>query len=284
MIFRDRDLYSAEKCTEISVRESDELRRDLRLAGILFRKIGGTLKTIGEASATKASDPTCALVRIADNGLEAVVDNQFHMIVGNAEFLKKNGIRIPRESSDKALRRTRNVSMMYVAIDGVLKLSYEIEYTLKNDFEQLAAELADFDTAIAIQSYDPNLNESFLNETRSDESAPIRVIKPGRYEADSVIETADTGAVALGMREDIVYPLHAAKRVQRAKRFGIRWQILLSLLACPGLAVLGYLGYAHYVGALAILAYHVLGLLFTWLASALHLNRRTLHIRRNTTK
>ncbi|MBQ7335156.1 MAG: hypothetical protein IJW92_01610 [Clostridia bacterium] len=280
VIFHDTDLYSAEKCTEISVRESEDLRRDLRLAGILFRKIGGTLESIGNTSLSKAPDPPTALVRITDSGIEAVVDNQYHMIAGSADFLRKSGIRIPKESSDKALRRTENVSLMYVAIDGVLKLSYEIEYNAKASFEETVGFLADMGTAIAVQSYDPNLSEKFVQDSRLENATPVRVIKPGKYEADNVLQLVDSGAVALGQPSDIVYPLHAAKAVSDNKLFAWRFQLVSSCIAAITIAVLTLLNMGGYIGALSVAAYQVLCILISLLASQLHLNKRSLHFRK----
>ena len=111
------------------------MRRDLKLADILFRKIGGSLEEIGKATSPKSNDPAVALVRIADTGVEAVIDNQYHVIAGDATFLKKSGIRIPKETADRALRRSKNVGLLYFAVDGILKLTYDIEYALDPNFE-----------------------------------------------------------------------------------------------------------------------------------------------------
>ena len=153
LIFRDTSLYTAQKCTEIAVREGDDFRNDLRGSSILFRKLGGTLEPLGQSvPATQKTDPPVSVVRIQDNGVEAMVDNRYHILVGSAEFLRRGGVRVPKESTDKELRRTANVSLMYVAIDGVLKLSYEIEYHTKPTFENLIRDLADTGASIAVWS------------------------------------------------------------------------------------------------------------------------------------
>ncbi len=283
VIFSDADLCSAEKCAEIAVRESEDFREDLRLAGALFGKIGGSLSSISRSTVTRAgSDAQVAFVRIADNGVEAVVDNRNHMIAGSAEFLKKSGIRVSKETTDRALRRASNVGMMYVAINGVLKLSYEMEYTFRPAFETMAAELAEIDTAVAIQSYDPNLNESFLQSAREG-GIPIRVIKPGRFESDSVSQTSDTGAVALDESMDILYPLYAAKGVDLSHKFGFFLQLWISLgsaVAVTVLSLLGGTGIIEWLTPSLLGAYHLCIIAITALASAAYINRFTLRIRR----
>lgn len=283
VIFSDTDLYNVEKCTEIAMRESDDFRRDLRLAGILFRKIGGTLAGLGESYATKSADPSVAFVRIADYGVEAVVDNQYHMIAGNAEFLKKCGIRVPKESSDRALRRTPNTSILYVAIDGILKVSYEIEYSVNPSFEILANDLSDIDTAVAIQSYDPNLNERFLQISREENAAHVRVIKLGKYEPETVLRSCDTGAVALDRPEDIVYPLHAAKAIRTARTFGLYLQYAASAFGAVAATVLSIISFGapfEWLHPLTIAAYHLSCMLIAGTASFVYLNKHTLCIRK----
>ncbi len=272
VIFRDSELYTAEQCTEIAVREGDDFKNDLRLAGILFRKLGGTLKRIGESARTTLNDPPVVIVRIHDNGVEAIVDNRYHMVAGSAEFLKRVGVRVPRESTDKILRRTANTSVMYVAIDGVLKLSYEIEYTTNASFEELICDLSDAGIAVAIHSYDPNLDETFLQKSRSDLAVPIHAVKPGRFEEDKPMESVDTGAVALGESNDIVYPIYAARGIDGLRRFGTRIQLISALLATAASVVLSILGRHQLLSLLPILGYQLLWIAVSVVASFSELN------------
>jgi len=282
VIFNDSDLYEAEKSTELSLKESDELRRDIKLTSILFRKIGGALDRIGRPPLMMDNDPPVAFVRIADYGLEAVVDNRYHMIVGSADYLRKSGIRVPEESSDRILRRTENVGVMYVAVDGILKLNYEIEYSVKPSFEALAADLAEIDTAVAIQSYDPNLNEAFLQISRPEHAVPIRVIKPGRFESESegIRKESDTGAVALGNMTDIVYPLHAAKRVEETKSLGIRLQLIFSAAGTLTVILLCLLTQLSFLSPILIAAYHVACIIAMLITTHVRISKRTLRLQK----
>ncbi len=281
VIFNDEKLCYAKSCTELSVRQSDDLRKDLKLAGILFRKIGGALQTLDQATPGKTQDPAVAFVHIADTGVEAVIDNQYHVIAGNAEFLKKSGVRVPRETTDRALRRAVNVGVLYIAVDGVLKLSYEIEYGVDTRFEELAERLADPDTSIAIQSYDPSLNAAFLQNLRAEDAVPVRVIKPGKYESLAPLEISDTGAVSLGNEEHIVYPLYAAKKVYSAKRTALVLQYVITSLGAVGVTLLSLLSLQSYLTPLAIGAFHLLWILISYIVSIALINKQTLYLRRD---
>ena len=239
VIFNDSELYTAQKCTQISVRDGEDFRHDMKLAGILFRKMSGTMDAAG-MNAKPGDDLPVVFLRMADGGAEALVDNRYHMLAGNAAFLGKSGVRIPRESTDRSAKRAGNVSLMYVAIDGVLKLSYEIEYSTSPDFETMAELLAETDTVTAIQSYDPNLCEAFLRSSRGEDAPYVRVIKPGRYEQDSVQEVTDSGVLALGKPTDIARPICAASGIVRARQIGYRALCVLSVAGAAVGVILGF--------------------------------------------
>ncbi len=281
VIFNDYRLCRAVSCSELAVRDkSDDLRRDLKLAGILFRKIGGSLEEIGKATATKSADPNVAFVRIADSGVEAVIDNQFHVIAGDANFLKKSGIRIPRETADRALRRSANVGLLYFAVDGVLKLTYDIEYALDPHFEIIAERLADPNTSVAIQSYNPNLDEEFLGQIRHAEAVPVRVIKPGKYESNALLEISDTGAVALGGEEHIVNPLYAAKKINETKRISFYLQAAAAAISCVGTLVLMLLSQETLLTPAVFGLYYLGWTVASAIISFALVNRRTLYLGR----
>ena len=281
VIFNDYRLCRAVSCTEVAVRDkSDDLGRDLKLAGILFRKIGGSLEEVGKATATKSEDPSVAFVRIADTGVEAVIDNQYYVIAGDAEFLKRSGIRIPRETADRALRRSANVGLLYFAVDGVLKLTYDVEYALDSRFEVIADRLADPETSVAIQSYNPNLSEEFLEQIRHADTVPVRVIKPGKYESNAVLEISDTGAVALGGESHIVNPLYAAKKINKTKRISFFMQVAAAGIAFVGTLVLMLLSLQSVLTPALFGLYYLAWTVASLILSFVLVNKRTLYLSR----
>ena len=279
LIFRDTDLCAVEACTEIAVRGGDDFRQDLRLSCILFRKLGGTLTSLGNSAPQLAKgDPSVAVVRIQENGVEAMIDNRYHVLAGSAEFLRHGGVRVPRESTDVALRRTASVSPMYVAIDGVLKLNYEIQYRTDNAFESLIRDLTETGSAVALYSYDPNLTDTFLQSIREELAEPVRVVKPGRFEGDQAIDLADTGAVTLGKHTDLVYPTHAATAIGTVRRFGFRIQLISTLLGAGIAILLVLLGEQNLLSVLTVAGYHGFWLLVSIIATHSEINKEKLHL------
>ncbi len=279
LIFRDTELYSAKKYTEIAVREGDDVRNDMRLAGILFRKLGGTLADAGIPAKNRSEDPPVSIVRVQESGVEAIVDNQKHLLFGSAEFLRRGGVRVPKESADHALRRTNKIGLSYLAVDGILKLSYELEYRINERFEEVIRALAESDTAVAITGYDPNLNNEFLQRNRAEEPDPVQVLKSGRFEENLPLEAADTGALALNSAADLAFPLHAAKSISTLRRFGMRMQAIASLIGTAGVLLLTFLGRSSLIGILPLVGYQALWVAVSLIAAHSELNNDHLHLK-----
>lgn len=280
VIFRDGDLLTARKQTEISSGRDADLKEDLLLCGLLFAKIGGPLGEILKVTRKAQGDATVSILRVQDNGVEGTVDTH-RVLAGDGEFLRKCGVSVPKESADKALRRTPNVAPLHVAIDGSLKLSFEIEYECKQDFECLVADLAEHGTVVALHTYNPNLSDEFLPLCRPRRPDPVSVFRPGRFEEDSALELADAGAVTLAAdHRTLVYPLHASAGVSSARRFIMRMQIISAIVGTAAAVLLTAFGLSEPLDMLAVAGYQLFWLLLSLLASVAELNAKTLRFRK----
>jgi hypothetical protein len=283
VIFRDTTLYTIESHTVVSMQGGESLRNDLRLASILFRKMGGTLAPLGEAVPSLRTDPPVSFVRIQETGVEAMIDNRFHILAGDAEFLKRGGVRVPKENPDKVLHRTKNTSVMYLAVDGIPKLLYEIKYQTKPEMERMISSLSDAGHAVAVQSYDPNLNETFLQKSRAEEPDPVVVVKSGRFEEEKPVEITDTAAVALGRFTDTTYPLYAAGRIRNVRRFGLRMQVIASILGSCACLLLTITGLSRSLEILHVLGYQLFWSLVMIASAYTEINGEKLHFQKHAT-
>lgn len=279
VIFPDGDLLTARKQTEISSGEDADLKEDLRLSALLFAKIGGPLGEILKVTRKAQGDATVSIVRMQENGVEGSVDAH-RVLAGDGEFLRRYGISVPKENSDKALRRTPNVAPLYVAIDNTLKLSFEIEYECKQEFECLISDLAEHGTIVGLYTYNPNLSDEFLPLCRSRRPDPVSVFKPSRFAEESSLELADSGAVTLADHRTLVYPLHAAAGVASARRFIMRMQIISAILGTAAAILLTVLDLPEFLGILPIAAYQLFWILLSLVTSHAELNAQALRFRK----
>lgn len=257
----------------------------MTFAAALFQKLGGTLGQMAEAlPAATDHDLSVTVTRVQENGIEAQIDNRYQILLGNAAFLTQLGVKVPKETTDSILRRASNVGLVYFAIDGSLRLSYEVEYRAERSFERVVRHLAEAGCVAAISSYDPNLDEVFLQKSRPNAYASVSVLNPGRFEEDKPAEFTDTGAVAQKSALDIAYPLYAAAGIARLRGFAYRIQLIASLLGTLLVTLLTLLGNGTSLSLFAIVGIQLFWTAVVCLATHSELNGDKLHFRKHSKK
>ncbi len=278
VIFDDVEALEIKKIREHVLREDGDMTRDRRLSQELFCKLGGTLGQVIKASRRTQRSIPVSIVRVSEGGIEAMIDNKYHVLFGKEQFLVRNGLKAPKESTDAEARRTPNVALCYFAVDGVLRLSYEIEYAVKSEFEEKIAELAYYQTSVGIHTYDPNVTEEFLDTVREKKEDTVRVIRPGRFEEDEHVDVLDTGAVTLGAPQNVVSVLYTATGVGDSRRFGMRMQTIASIIGMIGVILLTLFGKTAFLGVLPIALYQLIWIVVSLIATHSELNRSSLHL------
>lgn len=279
IIFNDTYAFRAKRQTQIDLQDGDEFRRDIRLAEALFRKIGGTLSTVDQPiPMAENPDTSISLVRLTETGVEALIDNKFRVLAGDATFLTHNGVELPKESTDRAVSRSRGVSALFVAINGSLKLTYEIAYTMNQSFREIISLVARTNTTLAVQSYDPNLNNAFLHIGFADGDDVVRVIKPAQFETPTTAEITDTGVITLDGPLASAYPLRAASLIVGTRRAGFR-TLMASIF--PGMLLAFFLSCllpSNLLPFLPLMAvgHRLIWLAVSWILSAYMLRRQAI--------
>ncbi len=277
IIFNDTETFRA-KCQSIILQEKDDARRDERLAGMLFQKLGGTLSTTESVKLADGKEEDVKLIRLTETGVEALVENRYRLLAGDALFMTHSGVEIPKESGNRISGRSRGVSVLYVAVNGSLRLTYEIAYTMSNSFRDIIALLAQADTTLAVQSYDPNLNDAFLHVGFADGDEVVRVIKPAQFERPIPAEVTDTGAVTLDGPLGTAYPLRASSLIVQTRRSGFR-ALLTSIF--PGTLLAFFAVHSLPAKLLPFLplfavGYRAVWFLVSWILSATSLSRKAI--------
>ena len=233
VIFSDVEVFLSHRKALIAIRDGDDFRRDMRIAGILFRKLSGTLDPIGQnAPGKKETDPPVVLNHLTETGVDATVDGQTRVLAGSAAFLTQNGISVPKESTDRSAQRGKQTGLLYVAIDGTVRLSYEIGYEMTAEFGGILRTLEGTDTVPAIYSCDPCLSDPFLREGFSDVTGEpaLRSVKPVQPDEKPVAEVTDSGIVSLKGSASAAFSLRAAALIASIRKRGMRWLSVASLL------------------------------------------------------
>lgn len=260
ILFNDTEMLHAKSSTEILVKGIGDPKRYVRYARRLFYALGGTLAKINTSDLSEdRMDGLVEILRVYPDGVEARMDGRVRVLAGSSEFMVKNGIRVPHTNAEMLARRNDESSILYLAFGGQIRLGYEINYRIHSSFEQIAAALAQGKTMVAIRSYDPNITEEYLADSRADKKTPIRVIKPVRHRKSEVRESAAGGIVATEHVRGVAY---AVRMCERIKENHVMWVGVQWITSIVGAVFAGALAWLSLIGAgTAAMAAIIVGLL-----------------------
>lgn len=255
LVFAESEMLQAKSSTEIYVKGIGDPKRYVRYARRLFNTLGGTLAKINTSDLSeKGMDGLVEILRVYPDGVEARMDGRVHVLAGSSEFMLKNGIRVPHTNAERLARRSDESSILYLAFGGQIRLGYEINYRIRGSFEQLVSTLAGGKTVVAIRSYDPNITEEYLADSRADKKTPVRIIKPARHRKSEVHEVAKGGIVATENVRGVAYAVRMCERIKENDALGVGLQWVTSIVgaavACaltwlslikPGIAIIAAL-------------------------------------------
>ena len=262
ILFDDHLAFTAENCTEVSLRNDTDSKQDLRLSGILFRKLGGVLADIAVPLFPEEPDPVVSVLRIREDGVEALVDNRYHLLAGSREYLVRHGIRCPAEPKTKTWQSADSANL-FVAIDDVLKLRYTLEYHETEAFKSILAHLREYGTEGGIFTYDPCLNEAFLTRLYGNDQAPA-VVKPGTFDEETDVSITDASVVALKEESALADSIEAAATIRKARKLGFRVQWIASIVGAAFATIAALFGKPMLLGLGTLIAFHLATLIITW--------------------
>ena len=265
LLFSDDRVFKAGKCVQTPLRSDSDTKEDLRLSGILFRKIGGVLAQIATPLFPEGPDPSVSILRIRDGGVEALVDNRYHLLAGSREYLVRYGIRFPSQKEEPGWKSPDSATL-YVAIDDVLKLRYEVEYRRLDEFDALLKKRRDDGTTIGVYTYDPNLTEAFLKRLYGDDPAPV-LAKPGAFDEETEVSVTEAPAVTLDKEESLAETVVYAGALKRARTAGFWTQMAASSIGALLATILSMTQSIDIrVWFILLLAFHILSLpLIFWI-------------------
>jgi len=94
---------------------------------------------------------------------------------------------------------------------------------------------------VAIRSYDPNITEEYLCDSRADKKVPVRVIKPVRHRKSEVHESAGSGIVATEHVRGVAYAVRMCERIKENDSLWVGVQWIMSIMGAVLAAAIGWL-------------------------------------------
>ena len=223
LIFKDMHVF--EKCSPKSVNLAvyDATSNDILISCLdsIYSTIGGPL----EDSFSMGEDRKileCRLKRIAKSGIEAVVGNNYSVLIGNEQFMSRYGISFPQVSFKN---KGDEIFSLCVSINGRASARIIVKYKINEMFEMFAWRLKEDGIYCVLESFDPMISTELLAKLRDENAPPVSVVRLGiedyenaslRRRESALVDAQDdqAGVIARRSRLNLVVAAVNANRMR----------------------------------------------------------------------
>ena len=228
----------------------DELLYDL--AGV-FSVLGGPLDAVFRVAAAELGMPNdVVLIATGPEGLEATVEG-VRISLGKWAHFRTEVISPYYDSEDTYREDSGEFSIMYVAIEGVIRAKVYLKYAMNEHFERNVRRLQRNGVRSLIRSYDPNIGDSLVAAASHSTSLRVKVVRKKPDQLHDFAETrVDSGLVTSAGSRDLLYTLFMCQNYRKAIRalgYCKAISVPLSVLAAICLPLLSHTPFASVYGA-----------------------------------
>lgn len=274
--FEDKDVFPAGGVMVKSIKTYGDSRIDYIIYNVasLFMAVGGPLAEVFE-SATKDLEHTedVELTDVVQGGLEAYVSGE-HVYCGTADYFIRNGLDVPYDPEDEALRGEGSVSIMLLAIGGKVVSKLYIQYMLDRDFEVTLKQLSKLGICVGIKTFDPNITDVMLNSKVRLAEYPIKILRCRTVEDVAVSsEHTESGVVSRKSVKSMMHAYSLCEKVLHAMKTGVMLKVLSTAFALVIIAFLLLIGVGESVYSWQIALYQLIWVVPTVLITKLYVSK-----------
>lgn len=286
VIFDDKELFphSLIKTKGFKFNENNMIYAVILKISILFRGIGGPVnevldldseelkRFIATGEGAELAGGKITLDKVTEEGVEASLSDGSGVLAGSAVFLTQHGVAVRQTTKDLQLLQSGDMSILYLAFDGMLCARFYVDYQPDTEFENVANMLDDVGYHVYVRTLDPGIHEEMIHHKCFEDTAAISVVRASvaNLSAAGGSETArvNSGIVAGGNQKKVALPLRAVRRLSRLFRFGTRFY---GVLVGINMLVATVLTACNMIGRMATWA--VALYMVVWAATALVITR-----------
>ncbi len=223
VVFQDKDVFpmAATIMRGIKLYDNEEISIYYVLSNLtkFYSRVGGPLKDIlAQTTSEVPQEGCCELVRIEEDGVEAIIDGSVNILAGQRAFVERNGIFVDNDPDD-ARMAGEGVSSLFVVLDGKLCAKLYVQYDIDHSFEDIINSLASENVDTYIKTADPCIDDALLASKLRISRFPAKVIKRNTEELpDGALESADSGIVSRNTLEGIADAVVLCNKIKRVRR------------------------------------------------------------------
>ncbi len=241
-----------------------DLCKILYHASAVFSQVEGPLRYVFEDSAQEIEDPqSVKLLNICANGVEALVDSQDKIFIGNIGFMRSNGFFPKRNEDDDRKVDSGEISILYMTVNGTLCAKFYMKYVITQRFEKFVEEMSENNTKVGIRTLDPNVTERMIALLRRGKETEISVIRPTLNDLTPLGRRSDSGIITAKSPHMISRILAQCTRLKKINRFSSWMRFLSGVVGIGAIVALILTQMTNNVPSLAVAFYQLLWLIPT---------------------
>lgn len=234
----------------------------LYYAFAVFSHLGAPLCHIFDTSTKEIPKPQEVKINaVSAGGIEATVDCEHKVLVGNIAFIRSKGFFPKRNLDDEKKVESGQTSIVYIAIDGVLCSKLYIKYTITKRFEKFLEEMVSNGISVGIRSLDPSVNSRMISVLREHRDPEISVMHPTANELVAIGKHSDSGIVTGRNSHMIFRILQQCLHIRGVLKKQAIFYLISVLLGIGGVLALMLTNRFGTIPSLFIAVYHII-----WLA------------------
>ncbi len=228
----------------------------------VFSRMEGPLQHVFDNSAEEIEPAKdVELIKIHANGIEALVDNQASVLIGNAAFMKSKNMRPKQTEEDEQKIENGEASILYMAVDGVLCAKFYMKYNITKRFETFVSEMHDNATSVGVRTLDPGVSEEMIARLRKGKDIAVSVVRPTLNDLIPIGRRSDSSIITAKNSHMIARILALCGRVKRINRLCTLLRIGAMVLSLAAICILLFTGLLTRIPSVLIVIYHLLWLI-----------------------
>ena len=147
-----------------------------------------------------------------------------------------HNIKVKTDTNLNAATKGMDCSVIYMAFDGIPKLGFIINSKIKPDFTRITERLDKDSIKVLVETYEPQINDLYFEQNRSQNSAIIGVFKPPEFESSECKQICDGGIISANDSFSVAEAVLLSRKIIDQRKCNKRHHVILSaigvLFAC----------------------------------------------------
>ena len=240
LIFQDKDAIEITSHTEIQPNKGVDIKKSLSIAHEVFTALNGPLSSVSSTEKSvqnkERSKQDLVINDISDNGIDIYFNSSMNILMGDKHYMLAHNIKVKTDTNLNAATKGMDCSVIYMAFDGIPKLGFIINSKIKPDFTRITERLDKDSIKVLVETYEPQINDLYFEQNRSQNSAIIGVFKPPEFESSECKQICDGGIISANDSFSVAEAVLLSRKIIDQRKCNKRHHVILSaigvLFAC----------------------------------------------------